>query len=58
MKSRTGICAVICFLGLMFVLGTIGAMENETITLIQGILQAGIGFVVFAVAAYIGGFLT
>lgn len=59
MKRRTAkrIWGVICFLGLMLVLGTVGAMENESITLVQGLVQSGIGLVAFAGAAYIGGFL-
>ncbi|MEN6487849.1 MAG: hypothetical protein ABFD66_03040 [Smithella sp.] len=56
-KAVKKICGITCFLGFMFVFGTVGALENDTITLGQGILQACIGLAVFAGAGYLGGFI-
>ncbi len=56
-KIFKNICSFISFLGFMFLIGTVGGMEHDTITLGQGILQSIIGLVVFAGAAYIGGFM-
>ena len=54
-KRYETICGIISFMGFMFVLGTVGGMEHETITLGQGMLQSIIGIAVFAGAEYIGG---
>lgn len=56
-KIFENVCGVICFLGFMFLVGTVGAMENDTITFGKGILQSIISLAVFAGAAYIGGFM-
>lgn len=56
-KIFENVCNFISFLGFMFLIGTVGGMEHDTITLGQGILQSIISLVVFAGAAYIGGFM-
>lgn len=55
-KLRT-FFGIICFLGFLFTLGTVGAMELETISLERGIAQAIIGLLLFAGAGYLGGFM-
>lgn len=48
---------IICLLGFLYVAGAVGAMENEAISMGQGILQSIIGLAVFAGSAYAGGFM-
>jgi uncharacterized membrane protein YciS (DUF1049 family) len=54
MKSIYGI---ICLLGFILVAGTVGAMEQDTISFQQAILQSGAGLVLFAGAGKLGGFV-
>jgi hypothetical protein len=60
MKNRKlfeNVCGVISFLGFLLLIGTVGAMEHDTITIGRGILQSVICMAIFAGAAYIGGFM-
>lgn len=56
-KRFETICGIVCFTGFVYLIGTVGAMEHDTITLGRGILQSITGLVVFAGAAFIGGFI-
>lgn len=56
-KMIQNVCGILSFLGFMFMLGTVGAMEHDTIALGQGAIQSIIGLAVFAGAAYKGGFM-
>lgn len=56
-KTFTNICGIVSFLGFMFMYGTVGAMDQDTISLTQGIIQSAIGLTLFGGAAYIGGFM-
>lgn len=51
------VCGVLCFLSFMFLIGSVGAVEHNNITLGQGLLQSVISLTVFAAAAYTGGFM-
>lgn len=60
MKKRKlfeSVCGVISFLGFLLLIGTVGAMEQDTITMGRGFLQSVICMSIFAGAAYIGGFM-
>lgn len=59
MKQKTfeTICSIVCLLGFMFMLGTVGAMEHDIISLGRGIIQSAIGLAIFAGAGYLGGFM-
>lgn len=48
---------IICLLGFLYVAGAVGAMENEAISMGQGILHSIIGMAVFGGSAYMGGFM-
>lgn len=56
-KHLENICGIISFLGFMYLVGSIGATEHNTMTLGQGMLHSIIGLSVFVGAAYIGGFM-
>jgi len=56
-KLFENICGGVSFLGFLLLMGTVGAMENDTITLGRGFLQAVICLAIFAGAAYLGGYM-
>ncbi len=56
-KTAQAICGAICVTGFFFVAGTVGALENDSITIGQGILQSIIGIAAFAGAGHLGGFI-
>lgn len=56
-KLFENICGVVSFLGFLLLMGTVGAMENDNITLGRGFLQAVISLAIFAGAAYLGGYM-
>lgn len=56
-KHKETICGIISCLGFLYLMGSVGAMGNNTMTLGQGTLHSIIGLAVFAGAAYIGGFM-
>ena len=41
------VAALCSFIGLLLILGTVGAMENDAITFAQGVFQSVIGLVIF-----------
>lgn len=51
------VCGVLCFLSFILLIGTVGAVEHNNITLGQGLLQSVISLLVFLAGGYIGGFL-
>lgn len=57
MRVKTTICGIACITSFLFLAGTVGALENDAITLGRGILLSIIGLAVFAGSAYIGGFM-
>lgn len=38
---------IICFISFMFILGTVGALEQDSISIGQAIIQAIIGLIIF-----------
>ena len=48
---------IVCLLGFLYVAGAVGALENDAISIGQGILHSIIGLAVFAGSAYAGGFM-
>lgn len=51
------ICGVVSFIGFFYMLGAVGGMEIETMTIKQGMLHSIIGIALFAGGAYMGGFM-
>lgn len=51
------VCGVVSFIGFFYMLGAVGGMEIETMTLNQGMFHAIIGLALFAGGAYMGGFM-
>ena len=56
-KTKERIFGTVCALGFLFLLGSAGSLENDTISLEQGTLQMIIGLAVFAGGGYLGGFM-
>lgn len=56
-KTKKRICGSLAVLALLFNLGVIGGMERDTISLTTGVILSFISLVVFAAAAYKGGYL-
>lgn len=59
-KSRKGfklICGIFSFLGFVFLLGTVGAIENDSIPLWCGMIRAGVGLALFVGGGFLGGFM-
>ena len=54
---KKNICGIACITSFLFLAGTVGALENDAITLGKGILLSIIGLAVFAGAGYLGGFM-
>lgn len=56
-KVRQHICGVTSAAGFFVTYGSIGGMEGGSMSLLEGMLFAVAGLIVFAVAAYAGGFM-
>lgn len=51
------IFGAVSFLGFFYMLGAVGGMEVETMTLNQGMFHSIIGIALFAGGAYMGGYM-
>lgn len=58
MTIREKICAVLIPIGLLLTIGSVGAIECSTVSVAQGLTQAGCGLVLAIASAIIGGFIT
>jgi hypothetical protein len=56
-KTKRTVYGITCILGFLFMVGSFGSMDFNTISLEQGVLQCVIGLVIFAVAGKLGGFI-
>lgn len=56
-RSLVPLSGLICVIGLFILLGSVGSMELDTISIEQGIVQSLIGYTMFAGGAYWGGFM-
>lgn len=56
-KTRERIFGTVCALGFFLLLGSVGGMEHDTISLKQGIVQSLIGLAMFAGGGYWGGLM-
>jgi len=56
-KTKRRICATVSLSGLLFAIGSIGGIELGLSSLGQGTVNAFIGAILFAAAAYKGGYI-
>lgn len=55
MKIIKTICATLFLVGMFVVVGSVGAIECDTVGIAQGLMQAVGGLALAAVSAFIGG---
>ena len=58
MTIKEKICAVLIAIGLFLMIGSVGAIECNTVSVAQGFVQAVGGLVLAIASAIIGGFIT
>jgi hypothetical protein len=58
MTIKEKICAVLMPIGFVIVIGSVGAIECNAVSVTQGFIQAGCGLVLAIASAIIGGFIT
>lgn len=54
MTTREKIGATLCGIGILLVIGTVGAMDCGTVSITQGFIQAAAGVAVTLIGAKIG----
>lgn len=55
MKIVKAICATLFLVGMLVVVGSVGAIECDTVGIAQGLMQAVGGIAIVAVSGFIGG---